>query len=59
MMTVEEAKKILTYLFNREMKEYWEDKSLGCDELIALQVMADHIRNLEETSKWQKADSIG
>lgn len=48
MMTVEEAKKILADLFSRELKEFWEDMSLGCDELVAMQVMADYIRYLEE-----------
>lgn len=48
MMTVEEAKVILTDLFKREMKECYEDMVLGCDELVALQVMADYIKYLEE-----------
>ena len=47
MMTVEEAKIILTDLFKRELKECYEDMVLSCDELIALQVMADYIKCLE------------
>ena len=66
-MTVEEAIDILQRLVKSELQLSDEDRSLNCDELLAIQVLYDYAKYLElvttisngiRRKKWELKDQL-
>ena len=47
MLSISEAIEIINDLFKRELETPYEERSLGTDEMLAIQVLYDYIKHLE------------
>lgn len=47
MLSISEAIEIINDLFKRELETSYEERSLGTDELLAIQALYDYAKHLE------------